>query len=577
MSSTTSQLIPSQTNNRIKNSNDSNNTTRHHHHRYSTYDFHTGYLHPLSPGLTNCNKTNLNNSANNRSNFNYYVTKASCANSSGIPASTTATKLQIRKSSAISLSVPWYRRTRGSLDKSDSLTQPQQQSKMSKDHLLNLNTSTGQEDEPQFTNEAAAVTMDEGTAELLNETSKNAKQCRENGYVGNTTSHMTRLQCTTKGTKALRLLGGKHDGKEKSEAQKLATRGNIQRRLLLKNGEVNISRFNIEKRRRQYLADIFTTLIDLKWRWALCLFTLGFCVSWLAFAIVWYLLMYAYGDFKEENFNNANYSACIYGVRSFAGAILFSIETQQTIGYGTRVVKETCYAAIIIMMLQSSLGVMIQSFIVGVVFAKISRPKKRTETLIWSREAIISLRDGRLTLQCRVGDMRKSHIVEAHVRMYLIKKKVTKEGEVLPLHTYDMNVGFDKGIDRLFLIWPLIITHEIDEHSPLWDIGRNDLAKQRFELVVILEGIIESTGMTTQARTSYLPSEIVWGYRFERLITFQRNDGLYRIDYSRFNLIYPVDMITCSAKELKQLREMEKLHESAIGCTSDNNTSYNQE
>ena len=67
--------------------------------------------------------------------------------------------------------------------------------------------------------------------------------------------------------------------------------------------------------------------------------------------------------------------------------------------------------------------------------------------------------------------------------------------------------------------------------------------------------------MTTQARTSYLPSEIVWGYRFERLITFQRDDGLYRIDYSRFNLTYPVDMITCSAKELKELHELEKWHE----------------
>ena len=271
--------------------------------------------------------------------------------------------------------------------------------------------------------------------------------------------------------------------------------------------------------------------------------------------------MLTYGDFHPNNINSANYTVCIAGVHSFAGAILFSIETQQTIGYGTRVVKETCYFAIVVMMVQSSMGVLLQSFMVGVVFAKISRPKKRTETLIWSREAVICLRDGLLTLQCRVGDMRKSHIVEAHVRMYLIKKRVTLEGEILPLHTYDMSVGFDRGLDRLFLIWPLVVEHIIDEQSPLYEMSRSDLAHQRFELVVILEGIIESTGMTTQARTSYLPSEILWGYRFERLITFQRDDGLYRIDYSRFNLTYPVDMITCSAKELKDLHELEKWHE----------------
>ena len=82
---------------------------------------------------------------------------------------------------------------------------------------------------------------------------------------------------------------------------------------------------------------------------------------------------------------------------------------------------------------------------VGIVFAKLSRPKKRSETLMFSKNAVISLRDGRLCLICRVGDMRKSHIVEAHVRMYLIKKKVSLEGEIMPLHMYDLNVGWDKG------------------------------------------------------------------------------------------------------------------------------------
>ena len=251
-----------------------------------------------------------------------------------------------------------------------------------------------------------------------------------------------------------------------------------------------VHRFNIEKRRRQYLADIFTTLIDLKWRYALCLFTLGFCLSWLAFALIWYLLMFIYGDLQPENYHSTNYTACIAGVHSFAGAILFSIETQQTIGYGTRVVKETCYFAIVIMMFQSSIGVLLQSFMVGVVFAKISRPKKRTETLIWSREAVICLRDGQMTLQCRVGDMRKSHIVEAHVRMYLIKKRVTLEGEILPLHTYDMNVGFDKGVDRLFLIWPLVIEHIIDEQSPLYDVFHSIIQPTEFSFVVIVAVII---------------------------------------------------------------------------------------
>ena len=47
------------------------------------------------------------------------------------------------------------------------------------------------------------------------------------------------------------------------------------------------------------------------------------------------------------------------------------------------------------------------------------------------------------------------------------------------------------GADRLFLVWPLTIEHYIDQNSPFWDISADDLKKERFELAVILEGIVE--------------------------------------------------------------------------------------
>lgn len=69
-----------------------------------------------------------------------------------------------------------------------------------------------------------------------------------------------------------------------------------------------------------------------------------------------------------------------------------------------------------------------------------------------------------------------------------------------------------------------------------------------------------STGMTTQARSSYLVNEILWGHRFEKLITFQKEDGTYKIDYSRFDVTVPIDTPTCSAKEWAELREQEKYY-----------------
>ena len=281
------------------------------------------------------------------------------------------------------------------------------------------------------------------------------------------------------------------------------------------------------------------------------LFALAFTLSWLIFALVWWLVCFSHGDL--DNNSKPNWKPCVLEIHSFTSALLFSIETQHTIGYGSRHTTEECPEAIVLMMFQSCFGVICQALMTGIVFAKLSRPKKRAETLMFSKNACICKQDGDLCLLLRVGDMRKSQIVEAHIRAVLIKKKITKEGDVLPLYQFDVDLGFDEGRDRLFLVWPVIIVHKIDEESPFWELSPEDFLREQFELIVILEGIVESTGMTTQARSSYLPGEVLWGHRFERLVTFQKENGQYQIDFSRFHNTIPVDTPNCSAKELAEM------------------------
>lgn len=79
--------------------------------------------------------------------------------------------------------------------------------------------------------------------------------------------------------------------------------------------------------------------------------------------------------------------------------------------------------------LLSYLNLSFLSVQVGCMFVKISQPNKRAETLVFSKHAVISLRDDRLCLMFRVGDLRSSHIVGANMRAKLIKSKQTQEGE----------------------------------------------------------------------------------------------------------------------------------------------------
>ena len=41
-----------------------------------------------------------------------------------------------------------------------------------------------------------------------------------------------------------------------------------------------------------------------------------------------------------------------------------------------------------------------------------------------------------------------------------------------------------------------------------------------------------------QARSSYLPNEVLWGYRFVNLLNFKHSESEYKIDYSAFNSVY---------------------------------------
>ncbi|CAG9584738.1 unnamed protein product [Danaus chrysippus] len=328
----------------------------------------------------------------------------------------------------------------------------------------------------------------------------------------------------------------------------------VRKRVIFKHGDCNVVQWNVAKRRRRYLQDIFTTLVDAQWRWTLLVFALSFILSWLLFALIWWLIIFTHGDLTPPTNSNETFTPCLNNVNSFTGCFLFSVETQHTIGYGSRTTNEECPEAIFVMCIQSIVGVFIQAFMVGIVFAKLSRPKKRAQTLLYSRNAVICLRDGQLCLMFRVGDMRKSHIVEAHIRAQLIRRKTTREGELLPFYQQELKVGADGEEDRLMFIWPMTIVHKINERSPLYNLSASDMLREKFEIVVMLEGVIESTGMTTQARSSYLPSEILWGHRFETMVSFRKETGEYEVDYTRFNNTYEVDTPLCSSKQLDELR-----------------------
>ncbi|XP_060521716.1 G protein-activated inward rectifier potassium channel 3-like isoform X2 [Cylas formicarius] len=359
------------------------------------------------------------------------------------------------------------------------------------------------------------------------------------------------------------LYGGlQRQGSSRRSFRPNATR-KMRRRAVFKNGDCNILQSRISKRRLRYLQDIFTTLVDSQWRWTLTIFSIGFLGSWLLFALIWWLIAFTHGDLDESHLPmmqaETNWTPCVLNIQGFTSCFLFSIETQHTIGYGVRTTTEECPEAIFVMCLQSIAGMIIQAFMVGIVFAKMTRPKLRTQTLQFSKNALICQRDGHFCLMFRVGDMRKSHIIGASIRAQLIRAKKTKEGEILSNFQTELPVHADGCDGNLFFIWPMTIVHKINEESPFYYLSASDMLQERFEIVVILEGTIESTGQTTQARSSYLASEVLWGHRFESVVSYNKDRQGFEVNYSKFDNTLAVDTPLCSGADLAEFYRIRDL------------------
>lgn len=77
-----------------------------------------------------------------------------------------------------------------------------------------------------------------------------------------------------------------------------------------------------------------------------------------------------------------------------------------------------------------------------------------------------------------------------------------------------------------------------------------------------MTGISRHTGQMCQARTSYLSTEIQWGYRFTNIITYERKHGRYVINIDRLDEIVQIDTALCSAQRHEEvLREVNDLLE----------------
>jgi inward rectifier potassium channel len=214
---------------------------------------------------------------------------------------------------------------------------------------------------------------------------------------------------------------------------------------------------------------------------------------------------------------------------SFRDAFFFSVQTMGTIGYGAMFPDST--AANVVVVAESLISLLLTALATGLVFAKFSRSTAR---FVFSRRAVISPLNGVPTLAFRLGNQRGNEIVDAKIRLVMIRTEQTPEGGTF----YRMLDLVPTRARALSLSRSWNVLHLIDASSPLAGETPTSAAAKEIELQVMVIGIDDISMQTVHTSHRYFAKDILWGARMADVLMEIDSSHLV-LDLRRFHDVEP--------------------------------------
>lgn len=207
----------------------------------------------------------------------------------------------------------------------------------------------------------------------------------------------------------------------------------------------------------------------------------------------------------------------------------FSVHTMATIGYGTMYPASAAAQALVVA--EAIAGILTTAVVTGLVFSKFSQTSGK---VVFSRQATVAPLDGVPTLSFRLGNMRGNQIVEAQLRVTLVRTERTREGVTL-YRMYDLPLVRERS-PAFSRSWTAM--HVIGPGSLLAGKSPADLAREEVELIVSLVGTDDTSLQPVHARHTYAHDEVIWGARHADVLS-ERADGQLVLDLTKFHDVVP--------------------------------------
>ncbi len=210
---------------------------------------------------------------------------------------------------------------------------------------------------------------------------------------------------------------------------------------------------------------------------------------------------------------------------SFADAFYFSVQTMGTIGYGA--MYPVSRAANLLVVAESVTGLVVTAVATGLIFAKFSLSTSR---IVFARRAVIGMMDGVPTLMIRLGNERSNRIIEATVRLAMVRTERTREG-MLFYRMVDLPLSRERS-PALSRSWTAL--HPITPASPLYRETPASLHAGEVELFVTVSGVDDTSLQPVHARHKYTDEAIVWGARHADVLS-EEEGGVLVLDLRKFH------------------------------------------
>lgn len=263
--------------------------------------------------------------------------------------------------------------------------------------------------------------------------------------------------------------------------------------------------FNVERQSTGPWDNTYFNLVTMPWVNFVLLVLAAFVIMNSFFSLL-------YCAIGIEHLNGATPGSFFH---NFAQAYFFSSQTLTTVGYGH--ISPNGLAANALASFQSFLGLVSFALVSGLLYGRFSRQRAK---IVFSENMLVApYRDG-LGLMFRMGNARRSEILEAEVQIMLAINQRTDDGN-LERKFFSLELEISR-IAFFSLSWTIV--HALREQSPIFHFTKEELKDAGAEFMVMVKGTDEANHQTVNARRSYIADEIVWNAKFKPVIS-RNNKG----------------------------------------------------